>query len=207
MQGAQGAPQPVPGGMYRFEPGLGFVYAEGGQQASPPGDGAGAVPGGPAEAPAAAQGPAPESGAGRVDLDAAFGAGFAAGQASARQQAAQAAAQAAARDAAQNAAQSAAENAAKQGMYGQGKPEGAEPKFDQNRLGEMYGAVQDVMNGQADPGKLLGLFQGTGGEFWKGALVGAATAFLCTNETVRQTATELVGGLFGSKAGDGEEKE
>jgi len=77
-----------------------------------------------------------------------------------------------------------------------GTPEGAEPKFDQNRWGEVYGVVNDVMNGEADPGKILGLLQSEGGEFWKGAAVGAAAVFLFNNETVRHALAGTLGAIF-----------
>ena len=64
-------------------------------------------------------------------------------------------------------AQPTAQQAA-QGLYGQGMPEGAQPKFDQNKLGQVYGVMTDVMNGEAEPSQLLGLFAGTGGEFLEG---------------------------------------
>lgn len=88
---------------------------------------------------------------------------------------------------------------AKAGMFGQGSPEGTEPKFDQNKLGQMYGVIGDVMNGEADPAKIFGLFANTEGEFWKGALVGAAAVFLLNNNSVKGA----VSGAFGSMFGDG----
>lgn len=83
-----------------------------------------------------------------------------------------------------------------------GTPEGAEPKFDQNRMGEVYGMVNDVMNGEADASKLIGMLTSTGGDFWKGALVGAAAVFLLNNDAVKGA----VAGTFGAFLG-GEETE
>ncbi|GEM_PF-1252671 len=94
----------------------------------------------------------------------------------------------------------AADASAQAGMFGQGTPEGAEPKFDQNKLGQMYGVMNDVMNGEADPAKIMSLFQNTDGDFWKGAIVGAAAGFLASNETVRNA----VAGVFGSLLGGGD---
>ncbi|MEF2230786.1 MAG: hypothetical protein V3571_07645 [Pseudodesulfovibrio sp.] len=95
-----------------------------------------------------------------------------------------------------------------QGLYGQGMPEGAQPKFDQNKLGQMYGVMTDVMNGEAEPSQLLGLFAGTGGEFWKGALVGAAAVVLLNNDTVKGALAGLAasaGSLLGERDPEGEQ--
>jgi len=80
-----------------------------------------------------------------------------------------------------------------------GTPEGAESKFDQKKLGEMYGMVNDVVNGEADPAKLLGLLAGTGGDFWKGALVGAAAVFLLNNDAVKGAVAGTFGSFFGNE--------
>lgn len=93
-----------------------------------------------------------------------------------------------------------AADAAAQGMVGPGTPEGTEPKFDQNKIGQMYGVVNDVMNGEADPAKVMSLFEGLDGDFWKGAIVGAAVGFLASNDTVRGA----VAGAFGSMFGEGD---
>ena len=104
-------------------------------------------------------------------------------------------------------AQPTAQQAA-QGLYGQGMPEGAQPKFDQNKLGQVYGVMTDVMNGEAEPSQLLGLFAGTGGEFWKGALVGAAAVVLLNNDTVKGALSGLAasaGSLLGERDPEGEQ--
>jgi hypothetical protein len=80
-----------------------------------------------------------------------------------------------------------------------GTPEGAEPKFDQNRLGEVYGMVNDVMNGEAEPAKLLGFLSSAGGDFWKGALVGAAAVFLLNNDAVKGAVAGVFGSVIGGK--------
>ncbi|NDV18413.1 hypothetical protein GO013_03140 [Pseudodesulfovibrio sp. JC047] len=105
---------------------------------------------------------------------------------------------------AQAAAQAAASQAARQtadataGINGQGIPEGTDPKFDQNKFGQMYTVMNDVMNGEPDPTKIMALFQETDGDFWKGAIVGAAVGFLASNETVRGAVTGVVGSMFGN---------
>lgn len=67
-------------------------------------------------------------------------------------------------------------------------------------MGQMYGMVGDVMNGKGDPGKLLGMLQAPGGEFWKGALVGAAAVLLFNSGAVK----DALGGLFGAMGGQQE---
>lgn len=95
------------------------------------------------------------------------------------------------------AGQQAQGQAAQQGQ-GQNRPEGAERKYEENRFGDAYGMLSDVMNGQADPGKILGFLQSPGGDFWKGALVGAAAVFLINNDAVKGALAGAFGGLFGA---------
>jgi len=97
---------------------------------------------------------------------------------------------------------------AQAGMFGPGTPEGAEPKFDQQKLGKMYSTVNDVMNGDADPSSLVGLFAENSGEFWKGALVGAAAVVLLNNDAVKGALKGLagsVGAMFGEADPEGEQ--
>ncbi|WP_419785973.1 hypothetical protein [Pseudodesulfovibrio sp.] len=94
------------------------------------------------------------------------------------------------------------------GLYGQGIPENTQPKFDQNKIGQMYGVMTDVMNGDVEPNKLLGLFAETGGDFWKGALVGAAAVVLLNNDTVKGALAGLAasaGSMFGERDPEGEQ--
>ncbi len=178
-QPGQGAPQP--GGYYQYVPGAGFVQVQG--PATQPGTmGAATQPGmgyDPAQAAAAQQamgmqgaGYAAQPGMGYPNMGFADPAAMAAAQQAAAQQA-----------------------AAAQGLYGQGVPDASKAKFDQNKLGKMYGVIGDIMNGeQPDTEQLLGLFQDSDGEFWKGALVGAAAGLLVGNEAVRGA----IAGTFGS---------
>jgi len=154
----QGA-QPRPGGLYQFQPGVGFVPVQGQPMQGP----ATGMEGQPAGAQAAGQATGSQAMGGA---------------------------------------------APSQGMYGQGMPEGAQPKFDQNKLGQMYGVMTDVMNGEAEPAKLLGLLDGTGGEFWKGALVGAAAVVLLNNDAVKGALAGLAasaGSLFREADPEGEQ--
>lgn len=102
----------------------------------------------------------------------------------------------------------AANATAQSGMYGPGTPEGAEPKFDQQKLGKMYSTVNDVMNGEADPSSLIGLFAENSGDFWKGALVGAAAVVLLNNDAVKGALGGLAGSvkdMFGESDPEGEQ--
>ncbi len=82
---------------------------------------------------------------------------------------------------------------------GQNRPESAERKFEQNRFGDMYGMLNDALNGKTDPGKILGFFQASGEDFWKGALMGAAAVFLFSNTAVKDALSGTFGSLFGGK--------
>lgn len=140
---------PQPGGLYQYQPGLGFVAVQ------------------PGPAPGAQQGPPPGMHPGmQGDPGAQYATGHG-GQAP--------------------------------GAGMPGTPEGAEPKFDQNRMGEVYGMVNDVMNGEADTSKLFGMLSGNGGDFWKGALVGAAAVFLMNNDAVKDAVSGTFGAFFGGE--------
>ncbi|WP_320170484.1 hypothetical protein [Maridesulfovibrio sp.] len=95
------------------------------------------------------------------------------------------------------------DGAAQSGMYGQAMPEGTQPKFDQNKLGQMYGVMTDVMNGEADPAKIMSLLQDSGADFWKGAVVGAVGALLIGNATVRGAVAGAFGSMFGESDPEG----
>jgi len=56
--------------------------------------------------------------------------------------------------------------------------EHANHEFTQERMQEMYGTFNDIMNGKAEPAKILGLFQAVSSDFWKGAALGAAAIAL-----------------------------
>lgn len=128
---------------------------------------------------------------------AAQAAGVAAAQAAQAAQAAGQAAQAAGLAAAQVQGVAAAQAAAAPGAAAPSTPEGAEPKFDQNKLGDVMSKVSAVMSGEAPPESLLSVLTDTGGDFWKGALIGAAGVLLVTNETVKETVSGVFGSMFG----------
>ncbi|XPV75059.1 MAG: hypothetical protein ACNI27_10490 [Desulfovibrio sp.] len=73
----------------------------------------------------------------------------------------------------------------------------AEPKFDQNRLGEMFTMVDDVMNGEADASKIMSFLQNSEGDFLKGAIVGAAAMFLLNTPVVKESLAGVLGAAFG----------
>ena len=67
-----------------------------------------------------------------------------------------------------------------------------------SQFGQMFGVVNDIMNGKADPSTLAGLLDTSDPRFWKGMLMGAALTFLLTNASVKDSVSGLVGGLFGA---------
>lgn len=64
----------------------------------------------------------------------------------------------------------------------------------QEKIQEIYSAVNDAINGNPDPNKLLGILQNTNGDFWKGLAIGAG-AVLLFNYTPLKT---MLAGLFAS---------
>ncbi len=66
------------------------------------------------------------------------------------------------------------------------KNEHAKNEFTQERIQEMYGTFNDVMNGKAEPTKILGLFQGISSDFWKGAALGAAAIAIYNCSPVKE---------------------
>lgn len=82
--------------------------------------------------------------------------------------------------------------AAMGGAFGPGVPQ-----FDQRRYGQLLEIYNDIMEGKPDPAKLAGLFSGSDGYFWKGALVGAALTLLVTNQSLRSALGECFSSIFG----------
>ena len=64
-------------------------------------------------------------------------------------------------------------------------------------FGQMFGMVNDIMNGKTDPTALAGLLDTSDTRFWKGLIVGAALTFLLTNTGIKDSVGNMVGGLFG----------
>ncbi len=66
----------------------------------------------------------------------------------------------------------------------------------------MYGMMQDVIKGDADASKIMSFLQASGGDFWKGALVGAAAVLLLTNGAVKDALAGVMGSMFGQQGAD-----
>lgn len=58
--------------------------------------------------------------------------------------------------------------------------------------------VNDLANGNANPSRLMACLESLDGQFWKGALVGAAATLLFTNETVKSALAGALSGVFGA---------
>ncbi len=169
--------QPQPGGFYQYQPGVGFVQV----QSVPiqPGMGTQAT----------------------MDAQAAA----ASAQAAMGTQATGAAAMGQTTLGAQAVTGEATNTTTQTGMFGQGMPDGTQPQFDQNKLGEVYGMVNDVMNGDAEPTQLLSLLSNTGSDFWKGALVGAVATVLLNNDAVKGAVAGVFDSVFGDADPEGEQ--
>jgi len=67
------------------------------------------------------------------------------------------------------------------------------PKHDEHKYGQFMEIVNDVANGNPpDVSKIMEIMRGTDTQFIKGAVVGAVSAFLLTNETVKAGAVNLM---------------
>ncbi|MGD9123600.1 MAG: hypothetical protein PVG60_00830 [Desulfarculaceae bacterium] len=64
----------------------------------------------------------------------------------------------------------------------------------------MMGMVGDIMNGKADMSKVSSWLGGMDSGFWKGALLGAALAFLISSPMVSDTVKGMFSGLMGGGA-------
>lgn len=68
--------------------------------------------------------------------------------------------------------------------------------IDEQYMSNVYNTVNDVINGQAEPTKLLNLIQGTSAEFWKGLAIGAGI-ILVSNYTPLK---DILANMMGSNA-------
>lgn len=66
----------------------------------------------------------------------------------------------------------------------------------QEKIQEIYSAVNDAINGNPDPNKLLGILQNTNGDFWKGLAIGAGAVLLFNSTPLKA----MLAGLFASAA-------
>lgn len=70
-------------------------------------------------------------------------------------------------------------------------------------FGEFFGMARDVVDGKADPARMIGYLESCDSQFWKGLLVGAGIALILGNPSIRSTITDTFSGLISS----GEETE
>lgn len=73
----------------------------------------------------------------------------------------------------------------------------AEAQHQDEHFAQIMQVCGDLMQGKTDPAKVAGLLSAGGGTFWKGAIVGALLAFVVSNDSVKATLSECLGGIFG----------
>lgn len=72
-----------------------------------------------------------------------------------------------------------------------------EPKYDANKYGQVMEIINDMANGTPpEMSKIMDVLYGTDTQFIKGAVVGAASTFLMTNEAVKGAAVSMVAKLM-----------
>ena len=86
--------------------------------------------------------------------------------------------------------------AAMAGQYGE------DPQHLQNQYGQMLHMCTELMQGKADPSKILSFLTASGTHFWKGALVGALLTFVLTNSSVKSALGETFSAIFGGDKPD-----
>ena len=84
--------------------------------------------------------------------------------------------------------------AAMGGMFGE------DPQHMQNHYGQMMAMCNDLMQGKADPAKIVSFLTSSGAHFWKGAAVGALLTFVLTNSSVKSALGDTFSSIFGGKA-------
>ena len=80
------------------------------------------------------------------------------------------------------------------GSVPHGRPETRDPEHDMHRYGQLFEVVNDIMNGNPEPAKILRFIDGFETQFWKGAMLGVGVTLLVTNDTVKK---KFVGGVAG----------
>jgi hypothetical protein len=75
---------------------------------------------------------------------------------------------------------------------------GHPPKYEEHRYG-VTNMVADIAKGDPNWAGIAQWIDSSGGDFWKGALVGAAVALVLTNEAVKKTMGNFLAGIFGGK--------
>ncbi len=109
-----------------------------------------------------------------------------------------------------------------QGVYGQPQMSGSmnpqniqggysqqnEPAGDMNRFGQYLGVINDVASGRTpELPEIAQMVQQAPGDFWKGAIVGAAVGLLLTSESVRSGLGSVLGAVFSGFGGEDEVEE
>ncbi len=72
-----------------------------------------------------------------------------------------------------------------------------QPKHLENQHGQLFGLVNDMVNGDADPSRLASFLESLDTQFWKGATVGAVATLLLTSDTVKGMVAGGLSSLFG----------
>lgn len=71
----------------------------------------------------------------------------------------------------------------------------AKMDFSQERIDEIYTAVNNVAEGKAAPSSLLGLLNGTTNDFWKGLAVGAGAILLYNCSPLKNIVTDVLSSM------------
>ncbi|WP_027179990.1 hypothetical protein [Maridesulfovibrio bastinii] len=90
------------------------------------------------------------------------------------------------------------------GQYATQTAKETNPKLEENKFGQIYGMMNDLMEGKTDLPSMLNFIQSSDGDFIKGMLVGGALTFLLNNEAVKGAIAGVFGSSFGSLFGENE---
>jgi len=70
------------------------------------------------------------------------------------------------------------------------------PKHDQHQYGQIAGLINEFANGNPNLSRVAAYMDGLGNQFWKGALIGAATTLLFTNDQVKTKLSGILRSLM-----------
>lgn len=90
------------------------------------------------------------------------------------------------------------------GQYANQNAKETNPKYQENKFGQVYGMMNDIMEGKADMSSVLNFIQSSDGDFVKGMLVGGALTFLLNNDAVKGALAGVFGSTLGSFFGEEE---
>ncbi len=82
----------------------------------------------------------------------------------------------------------------------QAKGANAQQGLTQEKMQEIYNAVNDAINGNPDPNKLFGILQGTSNDFWKGLAIGAGAVLLFNYTPLKTMFASMLGSFGASQA-------